>query len=156
MSPRKVNITEFVAILDEKKQAAPTAIKRLIQGIILEICENVIVGGDFGPGTPVDTGYARASWWVMIDGSGQAPNLPEIDQSSRGKDRIAVIDFDPTVLASLANMYPGQEVRLNNNAAYILPLENGHSQQAPVGMVKVAVSQLPAIVAKVKQQQGWK
>jgi hypothetical protein len=153
---RKVHIKEFTAVLDKQKTAMPRAIKRLVQGIILEVCEGVIVGNEFSPGTPVDTGYARASWWLSIDGKGQAPALPDIDQSSRGKDKIAVIDFDAAALAEIASIVPGQEVRLNNNAEHILPLERGHSKQAPVGMVAVAANALPAIVAKVKKQQGWK
>jgi hypothetical protein len=149
---RKMNTQEFVAYLEEYKQITRVKLNQLVRGVIFECAENVIVGGEFSPGTPVDTGYARAAWWVSVDGDGTPPHLPEVNQSARGKDKIPVIDISPDQLNRIMDVIAGQHVSLNNNARHIVPLENGHSQQAPTGMVRQTANAIHAIVAKVRGQ----
>lgn len=82
--------------------------------------------------TPVDTGRARANWRMTLDtpsdeviGDGKdkgvkypAPNAPDIE-TGEGEHSIFII----------------------NNLAYIEALENGHSKQAPNGMVALAIAE---------------
>lgn len=78
--------------------------------------------------TPVDTGQARNSWLIgqQNDGGIGASQLRINGQ------RI------PDV---------GGSVLLYSNLPYIERLEDGYSQQAPSGMVKITVNQWPAIVS---------
>lgn len=79
--------------------------------------------------TPVDTGAARASWLIGFSNTGGI-----------GTRRLAVTPTDiPKV---------GSDYLLYSNLPYIERLEDGWSQQAPVGMVKITVADWPTIVAR--------
>lgn len=86
------------------------------------VASEIIVGGSFGPGTPVDTGFARASW---VFGVGAAPTSPGMGPGGV-QSAIAAAPLGPTWV-------------LANHTPYIRALEYGHSKQAPQGMVRVVV-----------------
>lgn len=77
--------------------------------------------------TPVDTGQARNSWLMGDNNDGAVGSRP-LNVSER---------MVPVV---------GNSVLLYSNLPYIEKLENGSSNQAPNGMVKVAVAAWPNIV----------
>lgn len=84
--------------------------------------------------TPVDTGRARASWKVgtgSIDGTvapkGSGP--PESAIVAEGEAKIAAIR--KPVLTFITNSLP-----------YASALENGHSRQAPAGIVAVTAAEV--------------
>lgn len=86
--------------------------------------------------TPVDTGRARANWMfgkVLPKGT-----LDGIDTS--GAATIAKIAGQVTSLKA------GGEVWIVNNMPYAGRLEYGYSQQAPAGMVRVTLANLPAAI----------
>lgn len=91
---------------------------------------------------PVDTGFARASF------RGSTDSMPLINPNATNKGGGAVSGSGEisTVIAS-ATM--GQTIYLGWTAAYILPLEYGHSQQAPQGFARIAAAQWPTIVSSV-------
>lgn len=77
--------------------------------------------------TPVDTGAARNSWLLGSQNNGDI-----------GSSRLTINSQKiPDI---------GGQVLLYSNLPYIEVLEDGSSQQAPQGMVKVTVSQWPGIV----------
>jgi hypothetical protein len=78
--------------------------------------------------TPVDTGRAKANWNIV---DGVTADLSTHDGSG-----------SPVVRATSSNAYT-----ISNNLPYIVPLEEGHSKQAPVGMVKVSIASEKAILA---------
>jgi hypothetical protein len=84
-------------------------------------------------GTPVDTGFARASWWKSIGGVGSHPNQP-----TKGETVSAP-------LHPLGKLKLTQKAYLANNAPYILALEYGHSSQArnPDGMIRITLEEAP-------------
>jgi hypothetical protein len=94
-------------------------------------------------GIPVDTGFARASGRASLE------SMPPIDPSATNKDRaITAFDFGSiTAVISAAEL--GQTIYWGVTAAYALPLEYGHSKQAPAGFVRLAAEQWPTIVADV-------
>lgn len=71
--------------------------------------------------TPIDTGFARSSWWMSLGETGS-----------------------PGQVVTSATL--GDVIRVANGAEYIVPLEYGHSAQAPNGMVRVTLARWPAIV----------
>jgi len=79
--------------------------------------------------TPVDTGLARANW-----------------QTSVGQPAAGVVskDSDPIMAAAVAmsNPPPFTVAYISNNVEYIVYLEDGHSQQAPNGMVALTMQEL--------------
>ncbi len=84
-------------------------------------------------GTPVDTGFARASWWKAIGGVGSHPNQP-----TKGETVSAP-------LHPLGKLKLTDKAYLANNAPYILALEYGHSSQArnPDGMIRITLEEAP-------------
>lgn len=79
--------------------------------------------------TPVDTGTAQNSWGVEIG------DEPSDEAQTSGS---------PTTIeaAKIRQADLGDVIHIFNNVRYIRPLENGHSQQAPQGMVSVTLAEL--------------
>lgn len=72
--------------------------------------------------TPVDTGRARANWFV-----------------AEGAPRIATTE---SVTAQKPPSLKGDSViYITNSLPYIVPLEYGHSKQAPAGMVRLSIAE---------------
>jgi hypothetical protein len=90
------------------------------------VCDQVAVMA-----TPVDTGRARANWIASI--IAPADGIKDPDKSGG-----AALEQGAAVIGSY-NIDFGS-IYLTNNVPYIVPLENGHSRQAPQGMAKQAVA----------------
>lgn len=91
--------------------------------------------------TPVDTGRARASWNVSED-TIDTTVPPEGTYTTNGTKPFPILTGRKRIF-------------IVSNLDYIEPLENGHSEQAPVGMVQVAIAEMNAkyklLVAKLKK-----
>lgn len=84
-------------------------------------------------GTPYDTGRARGSWFVEIDKPAEGM-LSKDDKSEFG--------FVPSKTKAEAKLrqYKNQvSIHITNNLPYIVPLNEGHSKQAPIGFVEMAI-----------------
>lgn len=83
--------------------------------------------------TPVDTGRARGNWQTTI---GTKPASSVLGWQGRDpvSDGISVLQKLP----------PFPLVWITNNVVYIVPLEEGHSKQAPTGMVSVTLAAIKA------------
>ena len=129
------------------QQAVDTALKdaEAIYSLGVDMMFNSIIVGKNAPhtvvdhaGTPVDTGFARASWWKNINQVGTHPDPPvpvekgqKVVSSGRGQ-------------MPLGKLKLTDKAYLANNAKYILALEYGHSQgQAPQGMVRITLAEAP-------------
>lgn len=78
-------------------------------------------------GSPVDAGTFRANWNVgvnVIDDS--------YDDSKSGQPSITIPD----------SIKVGDSIHITNASPYAIPLESGHSDQAPAGVVAPAVRQV--------------
>lgn len=94
--------------------------------------------------TPVDTGRARASW-MLTEG---APSDVAPDASAFPKGKTAPAPPTPDVAAIDGK----KSVFIVSNLIYIEPLENGHSKQAPAGMVAVSLAEVKAEIEQTIQQ----
>lgn len=88
-------------------------------------------------GTPVDTGFARASWWKNVGSVGSHPNPPTPVEKGQ------TVSGGTAVEQPFGKLKLSDTVFLSNNAEYILRLEYGHSSQArnPDGMVRITLEQ---------------
>jgi len=93
--------------------------------------------------TPVDTGRARGNWVPSI-GSPAEFALPQTEIPSAAE---TLADGVRTIGAWKLGMGP---IFISNSVPYIIPLEEGHSQQAPAGMTKAAIQAAKAEVARAK------
>ncbi|MEQ8767207.1 MAG: hypothetical protein RL885_25070 [Planctomycetota bacterium] len=103
--------------------------------------------------SPVDTGRFRANWRIALNRQVEAssPLLGELqaeggaamspEERARAESTLAVARF-------------GDSIHITNNLAYAGPLEDGHSQQAPSGMVAVTLIELQANFARANAALG--
>jgi len=84
--------------------------------------------------TPVDTGTARNNWTVS---AGEPDRTIKAAPGTPGA---------MPMMAAVAEAPPGGNINvplyITNNLPYIVPLEQGHSRQAPGGMVDLTLAEL--------------
>lgn len=107
-----------------------------VQKISIEMFSRIILR------SPVDTGRFRANWQVEI---GTIPDgvLDLYDESPNG---IATIN---AATAVALNVKAGDIITLVNNLPYAQVLEEGHSTQAPQGMVALTIQEFQEVAKKV-------
>lgn len=93
--------------------------------------------------SPVDTGRFRGNWQFTVDAPASA-SLDNLDPD--GHDTIA------RLVAEVQHLSYGQTAYLVNNLIYSIPLEYGHSDQAPKGMVRITRDRFQQIVEQVVQE----
>lgn len=114
---------------------------KLMQALFLEAHRRVVLK------TPVDTGRARGNWQPTSGDPAEGALENTLDPSGA-----ATISQGAAVAKKLKY---GDTAFTVNNLPYINALENGHSQQAPQGMVALTVEELKnvsdAIVTEIEQ-----
>lgn len=113
---------QFSLEIDEEfKKAVEEPLLRTVIGVAMELEERVKMK------TPVDTGAARASW----NGSVGQPEF-----QAKGS------------MTAVAGMTEPDTVYITNAMEYASALENGHSAQAPAGMVALSIAEIEAKYSK--------
>jgi len=92
------------------------------------------------PLTPVDTGAARGNWHVSLNNADGAYDLSKTD-----KDGAPTINSGVSLIKAAPRF---ADLIIENNVPYIDKLEDGHSKQAPNGMVGLTFN---AIIAKYQR-----
>ncbi len=87
--------------------------------------------------SPVDTGRFRGNWNVSVD----APDT----SVSGAVDKTGQATITEGA-AKIEGAGPFQAIYLSNNLAYGPALENGHSKQAPGGMVALTYAELQSMI----------
>lgn len=119
-------IKEFAKLLNLNQET-------VVRVIANELWIAITTGARISPGTPVDTGRARASW-IMSEGE------PSTFVQPPGKYAGPGAPINPT---------GKQSVFIVSNLDYIEPLEHGHSQQAPQGMVRLSIAEVSARITLI-------
>lgn len=104
---------------------------RIFRGTALSIFGRVIIR------TPVLSGRARGNWQTQLN---RAPNSVLDVKDKNGAAAITQAG------KAVSRAKLGDTLFLINNLPYIEPLENGSSEQAPTGMVKVSIAEFQARV----------
>ena len=84
--------------------------------------------------TPIDTGRARANWSISMDVNGNE----YYDWSDQA-------EFE-------YKTERGDTIWIYNNLVYIVPLEEGHSNQAPSGMVAISLQEFTTFMDRAADQ----
>lgn len=84
-------------------------------------------------------GRFRSNWQLTVG----APAAGEIDEIESAGETIAKI------VAGAGDLSAGEVAYIVNNLPYAIPLEYGHSTQAPAGMVRVTIADFQNIVNRV-------
>lgn len=147
---------EFQIELGNRVEALRERVREAYMHIILLLYMNIVVGGNYSPGTPVDTGFARNSWVVGLNEIAafrQPSSLPSAERDALRKSGavlpiVGVQDGQTSILG----VQLGDEVHLTSNAVYMGALEDGHSQQAPTGFIWLAIHAGPQIIDEVVRE----
>jgi hypothetical protein len=106
-----------------------SAVNGKIAAVTKEVSEEIFDG--VVSRSPVDTGSFRASWNVSV-------GLPDVSNVVGGSSESPL---SPPVFPKL-NVKNADKVYITNNTPYGAELENGHSGQAPLGMVSVTLASM--------------
>jgi hypothetical protein len=93
--------------------------------------------------SPVDTGRFRGNWQVTIGGVTDTPQPNTYDQGG-----------EPTIAAGsavIAGIQAYQTSHIQNALPYAIPLEDGHSKQAPSGVVGLTLLELQGALYEVPE-----
>lgn len=108
------------------QQEVPEKANLVKRRVALQILNGVVTK------SPVDTGRFRSNWQVTLG----LPARGEVEGVRSAEDVLS------TGVSVIAQSKPGETVWLTNNVPYALPLEEGHSEQAPSGVVAVTVAEV--------------
>lgn len=108
----------------------------LCRGVLLEVHGRLIRR------TPVDTGRARGNWNVGVNQIDRSVADENMDPSGRTSIQVGQATI-------LADFKAGDVGYVTNGLPYIPALEDGSSQQAPEGMVKVTAAEVRPLVGKI-------
>lgn len=159
MADFEIDLSGFKKQLDKfTKEELPKKLMEVQKKIVLMALRRVVEM------TPVDTGRARGGWLVSINkpSSEKVEDFKEVQPEERliinelegGRKEAPLLNKtgDEVVkkgLAVLAGLRPMQVVWISNNVDYIEFLEEGHSQQAPAGMVAITVAKIQASLQEI-------
>jgi hypothetical protein len=134
-----MSVRGFQADLKAFSRKTGISLGNAVKRIAIEAHDDIVMR------TPVDTGRARASWNVgfgEIDVSVQPEGNVDTSHNDSQRAKIAGID---------ARMKP-QPIFITNNLPYIQALENGHSSQAPNGMVDLTMIRIETEIEAMLQE----
>jgi hypothetical protein len=112
----------------------------VVRSVALELRERIIKKN------PVDTGRSRDAWQLTVDNpSAFKPAKPWTHEDRRGKN------WPPPAPASaLAQVIDGtRPVFLTNNVDYVEALENGLSDQAPSGFIRLSIMEITSEIGSI-------
>jgi len=122
-----MSFSSDIAGFTEKAQKAATAVFR---GSALEIFSSIIRR------TPVRTGRLRGNWQAtlntMASGDTEGTAQKALSTANRVTGKAEIVD----------------SIYMVNNLPYADSIENGHSKQAPAGMVRVTIAEFKYIVMR--------
>jgi len=128
--PRGLSPRQFALSLKRFGEVTREEARVIFQKITIDLDTRVVLG------TPVDEGRARGNWYPSLN----APSS-QVDDAAHDKSGATAI---AAVTSTAIGADLGDIVWMTNNLPYILPLENGHSGQAPAGMVDINLNAVAA------------
>ncbi len=117
---------------EDKTRQKMTVIPRKVA---LEVLRRVVMR------TPVRSGRARGNWQTSV-GSPMGNEVARTDKGGGATISAAVPTIESWDAANVA-------IFLMNNVPYIQRLEDGYSDQAPAGMVKITVAEFEGLVEAI-------
>ncbi|MCX7509414.1 HK97 gp10 family phage protein [Delftia tsuruhatensis] len=123
----------FAADLKKLCDAAGDKAELVVRGAALEL------GGQMVDRSPVDTGRFKNAW---VTSTGAADKSQPEGADKSGARALTALN------EKVAGWKPGQTIWILNNLSYAKPLEYGHSQQAPSGIVRLTVQNYGEAISK--------
>lgn len=124
---------QLAAFADKCGKNAEMAVKKVSIDVLAKVVQR----------SPVDTGRFRGNWVMSV----ASPNITTKDVTDKSGD--ATISHES---ANLQAFKLGESVYIMNSLPYSLRLENGYSQQAPGGMVKLTIAEFQPLVDQAAKE----
>ena len=121
----------FAETLSQFRDKALDDMSEIFRKVVIQIGATVVRL------SPVDTGRFRGNWQFTIDSPASA-SLDNYDKE--GHETIA------RLVSEAQSLEFGQTAYFVNNLIYSIPLEFGHSNQAPAGMVRITIELFQSFV----------
>lgn len=128
------DLIEFEGDLDAFAKQVGIDYTKVVKRVALDLFTRIVMK------TPVDTGRARASWNITIGEvdttvapEGQQPEMNTWAAEAKAATALATLTERAVFTAPIF---------ITNNLPYIGELENGHSKQAPHGMVTLSIDEV--------------
>lgn len=118
--------------IDRWAVAAKGDMGKAARACFLEIYTRILIR------SPVDTGRFRGNWMIGMDAAPDGFYVEKLNKPGA---------IDPEQVEKIAGYRLGATVSYRNNLPYSVALENGHSGQAPAGVVKVTIVDFGGITA---------
>lgn len=134
---RNAVAAEYNKAVDDHNSALRSDPANLTNGGRLKKGRKLNDGMDFKAPEGYVGGRFRANWHISL-GVVESVTFDEVDPS--GAETTAAL------VAAMSDFTAGQMAYIINNLPYAIPLEFGHSTQAPGGMVRVTVARFQQIV----------
>ena len=129
---RKFNKEVTRVLTGVANEKLPAAMKRIVFDAV----------NGFIAMTPVDTGRARAGWYSYLDHNG----LPPAGGGPGTAQGRTEGSFEEKITSKII------DIQIINRVPYIMPLEYGHSKQAPGGMVRVTLKRIRKMLQKIPSE----
>lgn len=123
----------FSVQLQQFAEAAKEAMDLTFRDVVFFVGQRLVTM------SPVDTGRFRSNWQLTA-GARAVGEIEEIQSADETLDRLFLAAGD---------LSAGEVAYIVNNLPYAIPLEYGHSTQAPAGMVRVTIADFQNIVNRV-------
>ena len=138
----------FAADVSKFVEKTKISADKVLRKIALDGLRGVLLG------SPVDTGRFRGSWRVGINRVIKSVKAPPEKKKLAPKQSV-----DPATLADgsekIGKAKFGDTIYITNNVVYAQRLEDGHSKQAPAGVLKLtAIRVFGAFEKAVKAVSG--
>lgn len=131
----KFETRRFQRFTRELVKAMPPAIRRkTLRAVALEFLGKVIKR------TPVDKGRARSGWTPFLDALGKSAAVGGSDPAAQARGK-----------SEGSYREEASAITIINGVPYIVPLETGHSKQAPAGMMRITMRELASGQALTKE-----
>lgn len=127
----KVKRTSKTKMRREMENVSNRKLNMVIRKIAIDLFGSIVNS------TPVDTGRARGSWGIGLNRANPGPRNRKDKNGSKVQGEIGL---------ALRAFKPGDKITISSNLPYIGRLEDGHSKQAPSGMVKRNVSRFDTVL----------
>ncbi len=142
-----MNSAEIDLPLAEFAKELEVTLDLVLQRVALDLMGRIVLR------TPVDTGRARSSWdlsigspsdWIPpeLPGKGKRVAAKQSFTSSFAGGQAQNAGLNTKSLSTASAITSAQPIWIVSNLPYIEALENGHSKQAPVGMVVLSVAEI--------------
>lgn len=112
--------------IEKAKLEIKAKTQEVLRKISIKVMQAIVLA------TPVDTGRARGNWFVSL-------GKPTTKTRKNAKDKTggAIIAENTGIITSAPE--ETTDIHISNNLPYIVPLNEGHSAQAPAGYVEKAL-----------------